>query len=152
PTHQFTNSPIHELTNSEASLLRVLHRTFRSDLRAIDVAGGIDRDAFCGAGAGEVVGGTAARFGIRNERDDLAVLAVLDVAHPDAALPAVVVLRHGFGFGVGDVDGVLLVDVDAARPAVLRPLLDERAVLIEDLDAVVVAIADEQAAARVERQ
>ena len=42
-------------------------------------------------------------------------------------------------------------DGDAARPAELPPLGDELAVLIEDLDAVVLAIADEQPAARVHR-
>ena len=47
---------------------------------------------------------------------------------------------------------VVLVDVDAARPAELRPLLDELAVLIEDLDAVVAAVADEQAAPRIHRE
>ena len=54
--------------------------------------------------------------------------------------------------GVGDVEHVVLVDEDAARPAELRPLVDELAVLVEDLDAVVAAVADEQAALRVERE
>ena len=60
--------------------------------------------------------------------------------------------RHGLRFGVGHVDHVVLVDEDAARPAELRPLVDELAVLIEDLDPVVVAIADEQPAARIDRE
>ena len=79
-------------------------------------------------------------------------LAVLGAADADAALPAVVVLRHRLGFRVGDVDHVVLVDEDAARPAELLPLVDELAVLIEDLDAVVVAIADEEPALRVDRE
>ncbi len=83
---------------------------------------------------------------------DLAVLAVSDPADANAALPAVVVARHRFGFGVGHIDHVVLVDVDAARPAELRPLFDERAVLIEDLDPVVVAVADEQPALRIQRE
>src|ERR1700756_1033758 len=37
----------------------------------------------------------------------------------------------------------------AARPAELRPLVDELSVLVEDLDAVVVAVAHEQAPARI---
>src|SRR5262249_3661805 len=134
------------------SLFYVPHRSFRSDLRTVDISGRVDRDAFSGAGSGEVVSGARARLWIGDERDDFAVLAVLDVADADAAMPAVVVLRDRLGLGVGDVDVVVLVDVDAARPAVLRPFFDERAVLIEDLDPVVVAVADEQSAARVECQ
>ena len=52
--------------------------------------------------------------------------------------------------GIGDVDRVVFRDRDAARPAELRPLVEKLAVLIEDLDAVVVAIADKEAAARVQ--
>ena len=56
-------------------------------------------------------------------------------------------------FGIGDIQRVgLPVDVDAARAAELEPLGDELAVLVEDLNAVVLAIADEQPAARIERQ
>src|SRR5437867_12513814 len=51
---------------------------------------------------------------------------------------------------IGDVDRVLLVDIDPARTTELLPLRDERAVLVEDLNPVVVAIADEEAAARVQ--
>src|SRR5207245_6576320 len=67
-------------------------------------------------------------------------------------LPAVVVPRHRFRFGVRDVNHVVLVDVDTAWPAVLLPLFDEGAVLIEDLNPVVIAIADEQTAARIHRE
>src|SRR5579862_9025877 len=42
-----------------------------------------------------------------------------------------------------DVQPIVAVDVEAARLAERRPLIEERAVLIEDLDAVVVAIGDE---------
>ena len=44
------------------------------------------------------------------------------------------------------------VDVDAARPAELAPLGEVLAVLIEDLDAAVGAVADEQPAARIHRE
>src|SRR6185295_9415593 len=91
--------------------LHVFVHGLRSDLRAVNVAGGVDRDAFRGAGAGEI--GTAARFRIGDEPGDL---AVLDAPPADAALPAVVILRDRFGFGVGDVKNVVL-DEDAARPA-----------------------------------
>ena len=55
------------------------------------------------------------------------------------------------GFGIGDVDTVVLRDRDAARPPELPPLLEKLAALIEDLDAIVLAVADEQPAARVDR-
>ena len=85
--------------------------------------------------------------GSGNERRDQ---AVADAADADAALPAVVVLGNGFRFGIGDVDDVVSVDEDAARPAELVPLIEEVAVLVEDLDAIVLAVADEQPAARVD--
>src|SRR5262249_8320204 len=49
-------------------------------------------------------------------------------------------------------DDVVFVDENAARPAELRPLVDIVAVLIENLDAVVVAVADEQVPARIHRE
>src|SRR5262249_54885206 len=57
----------------------------------------------------------------------------------------------GTRLGVGDVDGVVARDEDAARAAELLPHTEHRAALIEDLDAIVLAVADEQAAARVHR-
>ena len=42
-----------------------------------------------------------------------------------------------FDCGVGHINRVVRVDEDAARPAKLSPLVEERPVLIEDLDAVV---------------
>ena len=53
------------------------------------------------------------------------------------------------GFRVGDVEVVVLVDEHAARPAELRPLLDELSALIEDLDAVAAAAADEEPPLRI---
>ena len=47
---------------------------------------------------------------------------------------------------------VVPVDVDAARPAELLPLIEELAVLVEDLDAVVLAVADEQPPLRIDRE
>ena len=58
-------------------------------------------------------------------------------------------LKPGLSLSVevefGDIDHVVLVDGDAARPAELLPLGEELALLIEDLDAVVGAVGDEQA-------
>src|SRR5436309_8061386 len=107
-----------------SSLFRVLLHCFRSDLGSVNVARRIDRDAFRRARARRLL----VRIG--NEAEDL---AVLQAAVTDPALPAVVIARHGLGFGVGDVEDVVLVDPHAARPAELAELLNERAVLIEDL-------------------
>src|SRR5271166_4070208 len=55
------------------------------------------------------------------------------------------------GFGIGDVNRVVFGDVDPARPTELFPLLEVPAVLIENLDAVVHAIAGEDASLGIER-
>src|SRR6267378_2065686 len=125
------------------SFLGVLHHPLRSDLGAVDVALSVGRDAFGGAGTGGVL------VGIRNESRHLAVLGAAD---PDAALPVGARLVDRARLRIRNIDDIVLVDVDAARAAELRPLVDEVAVLIEDLDAVVAAVAKEQPAARVHRQ
>src|SRR5882762_476431 len=122
------------------SLLHVLHHPLRPDLGAVDVALSIGRDAFGSAGGGRVL------VGIRNESRHLAVLRAAD---PDAAFPVGARLVDRARLRIRHVDDVVLVDVDAARAAELRPLVDEIAVLIEDLDAVVAAVAEKQPAARV---
>src|SRR5258707_13192281 len=121
----------------------VLHHPLRPNLGAVDVALSIGRDAFGGAGAGGVL------VGIRNESRHLAVLGAAD---PDAALPVGARLVDRARLRIRHVDHVVLVDVDAARAAELRPLVDEVAVLIENLDAVVAAVAKKQPAARVHRK
>src|SRR5215471_16387619 len=62
------------------------------------------------------------------------------------------ILGDGLRFRISDIDDVVSVDVDAARPAELRPLANVIAVLIENLDAIVVAVADKKASARIHRQ
>src|SRR5579871_161605 len=129
---------------SEArSLFDVFHHPLRSDLGAVDVALGIGCDALGGAGGGGVL------IRVRNQSRHRAVPGAADA---DAALPGAVRLVDRAGLRVGHVDDVVLVDVDAARPAELRPLVDEVSVLIEDLDTVVAAVAKEQPAARIHRQ
>src|SRR5882757_8547506 len=108
-----------------------------------NIARGVHRDAFGGAGGGCL---------FRRVRNEGGHDGIADAADPDAALPSVMVLRHRFRFGIGDIDGVVLVDEDAARPAELRPLVDEVAVLVEDLDAVVAAVAEKQPSLRIHRE
>src|SRR6266446_4464836 len=68
--------------------------------------------------------------------------AVLGAADADALLEAGIQLLAGLR--VGDIDHVVLVDGDAARAAELSPLGEEFPVLIEDLDAAIGAVGDEQ--------
>src|SRR5699024_4739723 len=77
--------------------------------------------------------------------------AVPDAAHADAALLGTgASVTNGPGLGIGDVDHVIAVDIDTAWTAELWPFLDERAIPVEDLDAIVAAIANEQAPLRIE--
>src|SRR5262245_5322467 len=124
-------------------LFHVLLDLSRTHLRTVDVTGRVDDDALSCARAGGVLIGIG---------DEVHLLAVFRTADANAALPVLVVTRDRLRLGIGDVDHVVLVDVDAARTAELVPLVEELAVLIEDLHAVVVAIADEQPAARIHRQ
>src|SRR5713101_7293073 len=94
--YQLTNSPNYQL------FLGVLLDRLGSHFCAVDVALRIDGDAFGRARADEIR--TAARFRIGDVPGDL---AVLDAAPADAALPAVVILRDRFRFGVGDVQNVV---------------------------------------------
>jgi hypothetical protein len=107
---------------------------------SISVAIGIDADAFCAA---VVIGG---RLQILDERRHCAGLRAAD---PDAFLRAVLIGPPRFR--IGNVDGVVPRDVDAARTAELFPLDEKLPVLVEDLDAVVDAVADEDASLRIER-
>src|SRR5205085_12591101 len=97
-------------------LPHILHHPPRPDLGAVDVASIVGRDAFGRAR------GVALLDRVGDERRHR---AVLDAANADAALPAVVVLRDGLRLRIRHIDVVLFVDVDAARTAELRPLLDE---------------------------
>src|SRR5690606_40161954 len=79
-----------------------------------------------------------------DERGHLAGARAADV---DAPLEAGIAPR--VGLGVRDVEHVVRVDEHAAGPAELRPARDVVAVLVEDLDAVVGTVCDEQPALRV---
>src|ERR1700730_8317777 len=123
--------------------LHIFLQIFRTDFRAVDRTFRIHGNAFCRAGSG-------GNFGrIRNECRYHSVFYVSD---SNAPFPAVVVLGNGLRFGVGHVNGVMLVDENSARPAELLPLRDVVSVLVEDLNPIVVAISDEKAALRIEGQ
>ncbi len=74
--------------------------------------------------------------------------AQVGVANADAHFPAWVL--HVVALGVGHIDVVVRVEEDAAGAAVLRPLRQEGAFLVEQLDAVVGTIAHKHAAALVD--
>src|SRR5262249_5601814 len=75
--------------------------------------------------------------------------AVANPPDPNATLPAVMILGYRLGFRIGHVDDVVLVDEDTARPAELEPLIHVVALLIENLDTIVVAVTEEQPPARI---
>src|SRR6185437_4416749 len=79
--------------------------------------------------------------------------AVLGAADADAAAAARVGGTAGLvlGLRIGDVEHVVFVDIDRARPTELRPLGDELAVLVENLDAAVRAVGDKDAPLTVQR-
>src|SRR6266436_4823024 len=127
-------------------------------IRAVHVAFGIHRHAFRQARAAGVWIWTCVR-------DEILDGSVRGAADANAALRALVKavtgLRQrqlsGVGpavprFGVGHIDHVVVVDVHAAWPAKLEPLGNESAVLVKNLDAVVLTVADEQPAAGIESQ
>src|SRR5262245_49901206 len=110
-----------------ASLLHIFHQPFRADLGAEDIAVAVGSDAFRGAGAGDLLD----RVGNQRRHSPRA-----RIADADAALPTRIAVADRLRFRVGDIDRVVAVDEDAARPAELLPLGDEVSFLVEDLDAV----------------
>src|SRR5580704_1283596 len=124
-------------------LLFVALQRLGSDFGAVDVARRVHRDAFRRAGAGRLF------IGVWDERNHL---AGLDASDADAPLPAVMISRYRSGFGVGDVDHVVLVDKNSAGSAELAHLPKELSFLIENLDAIVVTITYKKPAFGIERQ
>src|SRR3954454_19507896 len=105
-------------------LFYILLHVFRPDLGAVDVALRVGGNSLGGAGNG----GSGRRV-----RDKGGHGSGLRAPAADAALPARIVAVAFLvgGFGIGDVEDVVLVDEDAARPAELLPLLEKLSVLIE---------------------
>src|SRR5581483_8886398 len=112
----------------------------RADLRPVDVPLGVHRHAFRPARPGARPR-VRVRLRVRNKGCDLAISRAPD---PDAALPARIPPR--VRLRVGHINDVVPGDENPARPAELLPLREEPAVLIEDLDAVVIPVADEEPA------
>src|SRR5580704_16618737 len=87
------------------------------------------------------------RIGQRNEREHFAI--------PDAS-NANALIEAGIGFVVGlrigDIDRIVVVDVEAAWPAKLFPFSDEIPALIKNLNAAVGTIADIEPTCRIHRQ
>src|SRR5690242_10523208 len=115
---------------------------------AVDVASGVCGETFGASGICRgIVGG-----GVGGEIFHGAVFGAAD-ANAAAAARIVAIARFALArLGIGDVDHIVLINVDSARAAELFPLGDEMAVLVKDLDAVVLAVANEQAALGVEGQ
>src|SRR5258708_3613924 len=129
------------------------------EVGAVDVSLGIDRDPFSQARrAGIGIGAW-----IWNQILDRPIARAAD-AYPAASsgIQSITGLRKRqladvraavARFGISDIQGIgLPVDVDSARSAELEPLGDELSVLVENLNAVVLTIADEEPTARIERQ
>ena len=113
------------------SLLYVSHQLARIDFRAVDIPVDIGGHPFRGA-AGSRSSALLHRLLIRDQGGDPAVLRTAD----PQTTPEARILRC-VGFGIGDIDGVARVDIDAARPAELLPFGKEFPILVEDLDAIV---------------
>src|SRR5262249_3715242 len=82
---------------------------------------------------------------LRNEGGDL---AVFDAANADALLEARIVARGRLR--IGDVDHVVLVDGNVARPSELLPFGNELAIGLENLNAIVGAVGDVDSPHRIE--
>src|SRR5215208_37086 len=131
----------HSLPWVYSLVLHIFHQPLGTDFGSVNISRRIGSDALRGACAGFLI------CRIWNERGDRAVLRAAD---PDAAFPAIVVPSHRLGFRIRDVDDIVSVNIDSARAAELRPLVEEFAVLIENLDAIILPIADEQPPLRID--
>src|SRR5215510_6673111 len=119
-------------------LFDVLPEILRARLSRVEITRRIRRDTF--GHAGRVVFGAEGR----DKSCDLAVSGASDAnSRPDTG----VVFR--VRLGIRYVNDVVAIDEDPAWPAELLPLGDEIPLLIEDLDAFVAAVADEDPPLRI---
>src|SRR2546428_1243338 len=114
------------------SVPEMLGKLARPDFTAEDIAHRVHGAAL----------GRACALHVNRIWDAVEDVAGLELADADTAEPAGV-RGDAIGFRVGDVDEAVA-QVDAARAAELFPLGDEAAVLLEDLDAVVGAVGNEE--------
>src|SRR5262249_5768979 len=122
-----------------ASFLHVLPQIPRAGFARVEVARGIYDDTF----------GRGGRFLLGAEgRDEGGDVAILGVADTDPRPHARVVFR--VRLMIGHVKDIVAVDVDSARTAELLPLREEIAILVEDLNAIVAAVADEDPSLRID--
>src|SRR5262245_10823035 len=110
----------------------------RHHFAAVDVASRIASDTVRGAGA----------FHLERVGDAEEEFAALQLANADAAQPAGV-RGDAVRFGVGYIHEAVA-QGNAARASELLPLCDEGSLLVEDLNAVVAAVGDEEATLRVQ--
>src|ERR1051326_9273583 len=115
----------------------------RADFCTVDIALGICSHAFGCARTRRFL------YRIGNEILDRSILRAAD---SNATLPAVVILRNGFRFGIGGIEHIVFIDEETAWPAELFPLLQELPILVEDFDSIVVPVTDEQPAFRIHRK
>src|SRR5258706_9981567 len=127
---------------SQTLLLHILLELLGADFRGKQIALSIGSHPF---DAGVVV---LLRVGLdeRNHRCDFAIFGAPD---PNASCEPRILF--GVRLGIGHVHVVVPVDVDAARPAELFPLIEEASILIEDLNAAVAAVGHEDSPARIDR-
>jgi hypothetical protein len=126
------------------SVLHIFVDGFGLHRRGVDRAVGIDGDTFRRR---------EFRVGHRWRRDVVVDLSRLHAANAHAALAAGIVsvlARRIFGFRIGHVENIILIDPDAARPAKLFPRGEKFAVPIENVDAAVATVGDEEAPLRIE--
>src|SRR5262245_9100532 len=90
------------------------------------------------------------RFGVL---DESAHSTVLSAADANTFLNSHQFMSAGVGsrLGVCNINGVVFRYEDAAGTAELMPLIEKLSILIENLNAIVLAITDKQAAARIHR-
>src|SRR5579872_5767244 len=119
--------------NFQSLILDVLPQVLGTSFGPIYIACRIRRHAFRDTG----------RFRLRSQRrDEHFDCSVFGAADPDPLPHARV---HLFiGLRIGHIHRVLGVDVNTARPAKLLPLIQKFSVLIENLDATITAVADEE--------
>src|SRR6185437_16820183 len=131
-THDCHRAPFCSCSRLPVSPWDVALQRLRPHLRSVNIPPRIDRHSFRRARRPWML------RGIRNERAHASVLRAADA---NAALPIGARAVDRARLRVGDVDVVLRVDVDAARPAELVPGVEQLAVLVEDLDPVVAPVA-----------